>query len=202
MAQPKIDAHQAYWQADGLLLGNNFKQAVVLYSRSIKAGGSLSSKLGSKYYRLGSSFYCQQKYEKAMMRYQRAAKLDSSFYQAYNGIGLCHLNLGRIEEAIRLFKKSLMLSKDYDLPYINWALALLLRGKKHEALDVFEKIRTQYENAEKRNKTLEIYKEEIVFAKERIASSNDSNVIKSAEEMIRVVQYIIDLIQKACFEEA
>jgi len=196
MAQPKIDAFRIYRQADRLLLGNNFKQAAVLYSRTIKSGPSLASELSSKYYRLGSCLYCQQKYEKAMTRYKKAAKLDFSLHQAYNGIGLCYLNLGEFEEAMRFFKICVILSPDYDLPHINRALALLLRDNEKEALDVFEKIKTRYSDTSKRDKVLEISQDEIGFANEVIVNSDNQDAINLARERIKGIQYILDLIRK------
>jgi len=196
MAQPTHDAYRIYTQGDRLLNGGSYKRAAVLYSRTLKVGPYSASDLGNRYYRVGSCFYCQQKYEKALLNYKKAARLDGSIYQAYNGIGSCYSNLGEFEEAIENFKTSINEYSDYDLPYLNWALALYLQGKEKEALDVFEKVKTRYVSAYKKNVTLEIYKDEIVFAKERIANSTNQDEIRLAEERMKGVQYMIDLIQK------
>jgi len=196
MSHFKIDAYRASREADRLLLAGHFKQASVLYSRAIKFGRLLSSELSSQYYRLGSCLYCQQKYELALKRYKKAAKLNKSLHNSYNGIGSCLSNLGRYEEAIEYFKIATSSSAYYALAYINWALALYLQGKEKGALEISEKIRNCYFDSNKRDTVLEVYKDEITFANERIAHSTNEDERNLAQERLKGVQYMINLIKK------
>ncbi len=198
MAQLEQDRYKLYTQGDKLLNGGHYKQAAVLYSRVLKVGPYSVFDLGNRYYRVGSCLYCQQKYEKALLNYKKAARLDSSIFQAYNGIGSCYSSLGEYDKAIEFFKESINESPSYDLPYINWTLALLLQGKEKEALDVFEEIKTRYEILYKKNIALEIYKDEIVFANERIANTENQDEIRLAEERrgLRVFDIFLILSRK------
>lgn len=196
MSQPNTDTIRISHEAERLLLGGSFKQAAVLYSRIIKSGPLSSFGLSSKYYRLGSCLYCQQKYKEALKRYKMAAKLNPSLHNSYNGIGSCLSNLGRFDEAIEYFKIATKSSTYYALAYINWALALYLQGKEEEALKTFGKIKGCRFDSHKKDAVLEVYKDEVTFANERMANSTNQDELKLAQERLRGVEYIKELIKK------
>ena len=74
--------------------------------------------------------------------------LDSSFYHAYNRIGLCYIKLENQEQAKDFFEKSIKINPDYLEGLTNYGFALQKLKKYSSAAVQFEKVLTKNPNSE------------------------------------------------------
>lgn len=75
----------------------------------------------------------------AIKEYELAIKYDENYDIAYNNLGVIYLDdLGRIQKAIELFKKSAECNPNYALAHFNLARAVTIVGDKIEAAKLYQ----------------------------------------------------------------
>ncbi len=84
-------------------------------------------------YILGEMARQESQWDEAIAHFSRAAKLDTSFGDAYMGWGFCLVTLKRYEEAIPPLQMAVRLEQGNPGAHYNLAVALSRTGKKEEA---------------------------------------------------------------------
>lgn len=96
----------------------------LLASNNKKSENSVSNKKKAlEYYEEGQKLDQNEKYDLAIVQYNRAVKSDPNFAFAWDNMGLCYRKLNRFEEAIKCYKKSLEIEPKGTMPLQNIAVA-------------------------------------------------------------------------------
>jgi len=69
----------------------------------------------------GFSLMENRKWENAIIRFNRAVKLNPDHPQSYGNIGLCYAQMGRKQEALNAFDKALQIDPNYEPAILNRA---------------------------------------------------------------------------------
>lgn len=77
--------------------------------------------------------------ENAIKEFVKAVNLDSSYYQAYNAMGVATLRLGNKKDARELFNAALQINPEYAVAYDNIGNLELIEGNLTEAENYFNK---------------------------------------------------------------
>lgn len=88
---------------------------------------------------LGFLYWGKGNLDEAMKEYELAIKYDPNYDIAYNNMGVIYLDdLGRVQKAIELFKKSVECNPSYALAHFNLARAISITGDKIEAAKLYQ----------------------------------------------------------------
>jgi tetratricopeptide (TPR) repeat protein len=93
-------------------------------------------------YWLGRLDYDAMKFQAAEAHLEKALELDPAFMKAYDNLGLSYEALGQFEEAVRVYKKAILLNRALQLPSpwppVNLGTLLVKLGKLEEAENCLE----------------------------------------------------------------
>jgi tetratricopeptide (TPR) repeat protein len=91
------------------------------------------------FFEIAHSFYTLEKYEEAIIAYDKALQIKPEYYEAWNNRGsiLCD-HLGRYEEAIASFDRALEIKLEYYKAWHNRGNALGNLGRNEEAIASFD----------------------------------------------------------------
>ena len=101
--------------------------------------GFLQSQTEEEYYKLGKNFLDSNKYEEAIIYFDKTIKLDSNFYNAWDDKGVCLQHLKKYQKAILNFDKAIEINPDFEGAWINKGDALDDLGEYEEAIRCFDK---------------------------------------------------------------
>lgn len=88
---------------------------------------------------LGFLYWGKGDIDEALKEYKLAIEFDPMYDIAYNNMGVIYLDdLGRVKQAIDLFKQSVECNPNYALAHFNLARAISLTGDKIEAAKLFQ----------------------------------------------------------------
>lgn len=88
---------------------------------------------------LGFLYWGKGDAEEAIKEYELAIQYDPMYDIAYNNLGVIYLDdLGRVQKAIELFKKSVECNPNYALAHFNLARAITIIGDKVEAAKLYQ----------------------------------------------------------------
>ena len=88
---------------------------------------------------LGFLYWGKGDIDVAIKEYELAIKYDETYDIAYNNLGVIYLDdLGRVQKAMELFKKSVECNPNYALAHFNLARCIALTGDKIEAAKLFQ----------------------------------------------------------------
>lgn len=88
---------------------------------------------------LGFLYWGKGDIDEALKEYELAIKYDPAYDIAYNNMGVIYLDdLGRVKQAIDLFKKSVECNPNYALAHFNLARAIAITGDKIEAAKLYQ----------------------------------------------------------------
>lgn len=77
--------------------------------------------------------------DEAIKEYELAIEYDKYYDIAYNNLGVIYLDdLGRVQKAVELFKKSIECNPNYALAHFNLARAITVKGDKIEAAKLYQ----------------------------------------------------------------
>lgn len=100
------------------------------------------------YNNLGLAYSEMGKESKAQALYQKAIKVDSTYFDAHYNLGNTYKALGKEEEAVASYKKTVGLSPKYTKAYYNMGITYAQMGRKEEAILSYEEaIKLEPENA-------------------------------------------------------
>jgi len=88
---------------------------------------------------LGFLFWGKGDIDEAIKEYNLAIEYDKNYDIAYNNLGVIYLDdLGRVRQAVDLFKKSIESNPNYALAHFNLARAIAITGDKIEAAKLYQ----------------------------------------------------------------
>ena len=89
-------------------------------------------------YSKGLSFVQVEDYEKALPCFEKAAKENPNYADAYRQIGDCNGELGRWNEAIKAYKQAIRIVPDYALAHFSLGVVYVAVGDKNAAFDEYK----------------------------------------------------------------
>lgn len=98
-----------------------------------------NKKKAMEFYQDGQKYYNEEKYDLALVEYNKAVTKDPKFAFAWDNLGICYRKLNRFKEAIECYKKSLELDPEGVTPLMNMAVAYNLLNLNKEAIDTYQK---------------------------------------------------------------
>ena len=109
----------------------------------VKGKNSMSkNKKALEYYEEGLAYSAQEKYDLAIVSYNKAVKKDPNFAFAWDNLGMSYRRRGNYKEAIKCYKKSLEVDPQGKMPLQNMAVAYgLLQDYKQSATTYEEYIK-------------------------------------------------------------
>jgi len=91
------------------------------------------------HYHLGKVFAQQQKWQKAIIAYEKVIELQSNFSEVYHDYGDTLINLKRWKKAIVAYKKSIELNPNFSWSYHNLGLAFFNTKRISQAITYYSK---------------------------------------------------------------
>lgn len=115
---------------------------------------TLSNKVqkASAHYKIGLSYYNENKIQKAYIEFQKALELNPKDKEAINAIGILHLlQFEDYNKAIEYFKEALKIDPDFSEALNNIGVAYEKTGKIDDAIESYKKAiaNPMYQNPEK-----------------------------------------------------
>ncbi len=113
----------------------DFNNALTIYRSALE----LEPENARIHCNLGFLYWGQGNIEEAIKEYELAIKYDNTYDIAYNNLGVIYLDdLGLIQKAIELFKKSIENNPNYALAHFNLARSIAIVGDKIEAAKLYQ----------------------------------------------------------------
>ena len=113
----------------------DYENAVTVYRKALE----LDHKNSKIHCNLGFLHWGKGNTEEAIKEYELAIKYDEGYDIAYNNLGVIYLDdLGRVQKAIELFKKSAEVNPNYALAHFNLARSITIVGDKIEAAKLYQ----------------------------------------------------------------
>lgn len=130
-----------------LRVQGEFSDACLLFQRSIE----LRKNFSEAYFNLGMTKNAMGKLDEALINYQTAIEFNPADESAYNNMGLILLNgKGQIKEAESCFRKAIEINADLYDAKVNLSLALQSKGDLEGAIDYYDKLIAEKDDAETR----------------------------------------------------
>lgn len=121
-------------QGMSLLNEGKYNKAIEKITQAI----SEESTNPSLYYYRGKSLGKSEKYDKALLDYQKAIELKSDFILAIVGMSDVYMKQGDSGKAVEFYKKAIDLGDANLATRFNYGVALMSTGKNAEAISVYE----------------------------------------------------------------
>jgi len=113
----------------------DYDNAVTVYRKALE----LDPENSKIHCNLGFLHWGKGNTEEAIKEYDLAIKYDEGYDIAYNNLGVIYLDdLGRVQKAIELFRKSAESNPNYALAHFNLARAITIIGDKIEAAKLYQ----------------------------------------------------------------
>lgn len=143
------DFNPEYWNYLGVAYykAGDFKHALEAYNNAIELDDDYAlayNNIGNIYLAVYLKSQDRIAYDMSVRNFKKAIELDTNLASAHNGLGGAYKKEGRIDDAIFLWKKSLELKPDFAFSLYNLGMTYLEKGDKAQALEYFEKYKTQY----------------------------------------------------------
>jgi tetratricopeptide (TPR) repeat protein len=90
-------------------------------------------------YELADAYADQNRWIKAIEKYQSALKLDSTNADLYNSLGIAYEEVGRLEEAEKVYQQAIALNTQDSMPYYNLGILYEEQKRIPEAVQAYRK---------------------------------------------------------------
>jgi tetratricopeptide (TPR) repeat protein len=94
------------------------------------------------HFRKGFRYQLVESYDSAMVEYQKAIKLDSTYVQAYLNLGVVYTEKGMYDQAIEAYQKILRYIPYHTKAYYNLGYVYTLKGDKEKALEQYNQLKS------------------------------------------------------------
>ena len=87
----------------------------------------------------GSANIALQKYQKAIVNFNKAVRINPYIPNIYYNLGLAYHHIGKLDNAIENYQKAISLKPDYDEAFCNMGMSLNKKGDLEGAKKNFNK---------------------------------------------------------------
>jgi len=142
--------------------------------------------------------YFLRDFEGAKKYLYKGLRADGNDLEVHNMLGYILLIEQKYRAAVACFQKAIEKNPLYTLAWLNWSLALMLKGKEEEAKEKFDKgIETlRSEEKERKREIIGIYKLDLEVLEEYVAGIKDQNKKSGFAVSIDGVRRIISLLEE------
>lgn len=113
----------------------DFENALTVYRNALE----LDPKNAKIHCNLGFLYWGKGDTQEAIREYEHAIEYDQTYAIAYNNLGVIYLDdLGRVAQAIDMFKKAVRNNPNYALAHFNLARSVAITGDKIEAAKLYQ----------------------------------------------------------------
>ncbi len=134
-------------EIQGYMLENCPTIKYLMSVHEVKGKNSMSkNKKALEYYEEGLAYSAQEKYDMAIVSYNKAVKKDPNFAFAWDNLGMSYRRRGNYKEAIKCYKKSLEIDPQGKMPLQNMAVAYGLFQDYKQSATTYEKYIKLYPN--------------------------------------------------------
>ncbi len=113
----------------------DYENALAIYRNAL----DLNPQNAKIHCNLGFLYWGKGDTDEAIREYELAIQFDNNYDIAYNNLGVIYLDdLGRVQKAIELFKKSVECNPNYALAHFNLARSIAITGDKIEAAKLYQ----------------------------------------------------------------
>lgn len=113
----------------------DYENALTVYRNALE----LNPKNAKIHCNLGFLYWGKGDTDEAIREYELAIEFDKNYDIAYNNLGVIYLDdLGRVQKAIEMFKKSVECNPNYALAHFNLARSIAITGDKIEAAKLYQ----------------------------------------------------------------
>ena len=92
------------------------------------------------YYDTGQEMLNQNRFNEAIICYEKAIRVDPKSAKAYTNLGNAFHFSGNDEKAMKMYTKAIKLDEKLPQPYVNLAVMLMNQGKYKEAMEKLKKV--------------------------------------------------------------
>lgn len=140
-----IVADKGFEQIQAYMFENCEAVKYLLSSNNDLHEKSLSkNKKALDFYREGQTYSQQEKFEMAIVSYNKAVKADPKFTFAWDNLGMSYRRIGNYKEAIKCYQKSLDIEPKGKMPLQNMGVAYEYLKDYNRAAETYEKFIKQY----------------------------------------------------------
>jgi type IV pilus biogenesis/stability protein PilW len=93
----------------------------------------------SAHYKIGLSYFYENKIQSAFVEFQKALELNPEDKDALNGLGLVYIKFGNFQKARESFIEAVNIDPDFSDAHNNLGVTYINMGKWSEAVDSFKK---------------------------------------------------------------
>lgn len=95
-----------------------------------------------KHFKKGFKYQLVENYDSAIIEYQKAVKLDSTYIQAYLDLGVVYTKKSMYDQAIDAYKKVIIYFPLHTKAYYNLGYVYLLKGDKQKAMEQYDQLKS------------------------------------------------------------
>ncbi len=188
MADLKTDADHYSSKARRLLNMNEHDRAIISWHLSLKGDSD-----NVDYLCIAIGYCMKGDFRKAAKNYAISLAINSDYSPAWNGSGSCLFHLGKYNEAILKFKKSVELDPKYTLGYLNWGLSLYCMKEEAEAERVIEE---GLRNTSMVKEAIERYQLMLSLTEKRLSQATNEEEKALLKEQISACQWMLEVVSK------
>jgi len=93
-------------------------------------------------FKKGFRYQLAENYDSAIIEYQKAIKLDSTYVQAYLNLGVVYTKKSMYDQAIDAYKKTIGYFPFHTKAYYNLGYVYCLKGDKQKALEQYNQLKS------------------------------------------------------------
>lgn len=123
---------------DYLLKNCKSVKSLLASDNKILTKSNSNNKKAQEFYANGQDFLAQEKYDLALVEFNKAVKKDPDFAFAWDNMGIAYRRMNRFKEAIECYDKSLKLDPNGRVPLMNKAVAYSLMEKFPESVKTYK----------------------------------------------------------------
>ncbi|MBE7713751.1 MAG: tetratricopeptide repeat protein [Cyanobacteria bacterium SIG26] len=113
----------------------DYENALAVYRNALE----LNPQNAKIHCNLGFLYWGKGDTDEAIREYELAIEFDKNYDIAYNNLGVIYLDdLGRVQKAMEMFKKSVECNPNYALAHFNLARSIAITGDKIEAAKLYQ----------------------------------------------------------------
>lgn len=149
------------------------------------------------YLNIATSYCMKGEFRKAAKNFALSLTISSDSFDSskvWNGLGFCLFNLGRYDEAILKFKKTVEIGSKYTLGYLNWGLSLYCMKEEAEAVLIIEEALKM--SSLRKEAIIDRYELQVYLAEGRLGKAESEEGKTLLKEQICGYRWMLEFVPK------